>query len=109
MTSVPIQEGSAMLSQPLTTSSQGDEVCDYCHRKNHTRETCWDLHGRPTRGRDRDGSRGRSQGRGRGLGYSGLGYKQAHVANTAGQSGSSSDNMLTQLMTQLARRLSSTT
>jgi hypothetical protein len=31
------------------------------------------------------------------------------VANTAGQSGSSSDNMLTQLMTQLARRLSSTT
>jgi hypothetical protein len=109
MTSALVQEGSAMLSQPLTTSSQDDKVCDYCHRKNDTRETCWDLHGRPTRGRGRDGGRGRSQGRGRGLGRSGSRYKQAHVADIAGQSSSSSDDMLTQLMTQLARRLSSTT
>jgi hypothetical protein len=101
MTYVPVQKGSAMLSQPLTTSSQSDKVCDYCHRKNHTRETCWDLHGRPTRGRGRDGGHGRSQGRGRGLGRSGSGYKQTHVADTASQSGSSSDDMLTQLMTQL--------
>jgi hypothetical protein len=108
MTSVPVQEGSAMLSQPLTTSPQGDKVCDYCHRKNHTRETCWDLHGRPTRGRGRDGGHGRSQDRGRGLGRNGSGYKQAYVADTAGQSGSKSDDMLAQLMTQLARRLSTT-
>jgi hypothetical protein len=31
------------------------------------------------------------------------------VADTAGQSGSSSDDMLIELMTQLARRISSTT
>jgi hypothetical protein len=97
-----------MLSQPLTTLSQGDKSCDYCLKKNHTREICWDLHGRPTRGRGRDGGCGRSQGRGRGQGRSGSGYKQAHVANSTGQSGSSSDDMLAQLMTQLARRLSTT-
>ena len=27
----------------------GDEKCDYCGRPNHTRATCWDLHGRPPR------------------------------------------------------------
>jgi hypothetical protein len=95
MTPVPVQEGSAMLSQPLITSSQSDKVCDYCHRKNHTRETCWDLHGRLTRGRGRDGGHGRSQGRSRGLGHNGSGYKHAHVIDTASRSGSSSDDMLT--------------
>jgi hypothetical protein len=25
--------------------------CDQCNRSRHTRETCWRLHGRPTRGR----------------------------------------------------------
>ena len=24
--------------------------CDYCGKPKHTRETCWKLHGRPTRG-----------------------------------------------------------
>jgi hypothetical protein len=106
MTSVSVQEGSDMLSQPLTTLSQSDKSCDYCIRKNHTRETCWDLHRRPTRGRGRDGGRGRSQGRGRGQGRSGSGFKQAHVADSTGQSGSSFDYMLAQLMTQFARRFS---
>jgi hypothetical protein len=92
MTSMSVQEGSVMLSQPLTTLSQGDKVCDYCHRKNHTRETCWHLHGRPTRGRGRDGGHGRNQGRVRGLGRSGSGYKQTHVVDIASQSGSSSDD-----------------
>jgi hypothetical protein len=68
MTSMSVQEGLVMLTQSLTTSFQGDKVCDYCHKKNHTRETCWDLHGRPTRGRSRDGGHGRSQGRGCGWG-----------------------------------------
>jgi hypothetical protein len=108
MTPASVQEGSAMLSQPLTILSQGDKSYDYCLRKNHTRETCWDLHGRPTRGRGHDGSRGRSQGRGRGQGRSGSGYNQAHVADSIIQSGSSSDDMLAQLMTQLARRFSTT-
>jgi hypothetical protein len=83
-----------MLSQPLTTLSQGDKSYDYCLRKNHTRETCWDLHGRPTRGRGR--GQGRSESR----------FKQAYVADSTGQSGSSSDDMLAQLMTQVARRFS---
>jgi hypothetical protein len=61
------------------------------------------------RGRGRDGGCGRSQDRGRGLGRNGSGYKQAHVADTASRSSSSSDDMLAQLTTQLARRLSSTT
>jgi len=25
--------------------------CDYCGKPRHTKETCWKLHGRPTRGR----------------------------------------------------------
>jgi hypothetical protein len=47
--------------------------------------------------------------RGRGLGHDGSGYKQTHEADTASQLGSGSDDMLTQLMTQLACRLSPTT
>ncbi|XP_078176192.1 uncharacterized protein LOC144569614 [Carex rostrata] len=61
MVSLPVQEGSAMFSLPHTVSSQGDKVCDHCHKKNHTRETCWDLHGRPARGRGRDGGLGRDK------------------------------------------------
>jgi len=59
MIPLPVQESLAMFSLPHTVSSQGDKVCDHCHRRNHTRETCWDLHGRPARGRGRDSGRGR--------------------------------------------------
>ena len=97
-----------MLSQPHTMSSQGDKVCDHCHRKNHTRETCWDLHGRPARGRGRDGGRGRGQGRGRGPGRGG-GYQKAHVADSTSTPSSGTDDRLTQLVTQLAARLLPTT
>ncbi|XP_078174938.1 uncharacterized protein LOC144568455 [Carex rostrata] len=108
MVSLPVQEGSAMFSLPHTVSSQGDKVCDHCHRKNHTRETCWDLHGRPTRGRGRDGGRGRGQGRSRGPGRGG-GYQKAHMADSTSTPGSGTDDMVTQLVTQLAARFLSTT
>src|SRR5262249_44784276 len=33
-------------------SSNKDHLrCDYCGKPRHTKETCWKLHGRPTRGR----------------------------------------------------------
>ena len=26
----------------------GEKIwCDYCHKPQHTRENCWDLHGKP--------------------------------------------------------------
>nr|CAD1831665.1 unnamed protein product [Ananas comosus var. bracteatus] len=34
--------------------------CDHCGRSRHTKETCWKLHGRPTRGRG--GRSGSGQG-----------------------------------------------
>ena len=108
MIPLPVQESSAMFSLPHTVSSQGDKVCDHCHRRNHTRETCWDLHGRPARGRGRDSGRGRGQGRGRGPGRGG-GYQKAHVADSISMLGSSTDDMVTQLVTQLAARLLPTT
>ena len=108
MVSLPVQEGSAMFSLPHTVSSHGDKVCDHCHRKNHTRETCWDLHGRPARGRGRDGGRGRGQGRSRGPGRGG-GYQKAHMADSTSTPGSGTDDMVTQLVTQLAARFLSTT
>jgi len=34
------------------TSDDKDKLfCDHCNRSRHTRETCWKLQGRPTRGR----------------------------------------------------------
>jgi hypothetical protein len=65
-------------------------MCDYCHKKNHTRKTCWDLHGWPSSGQDQtghdDGCHNRS--RGHGMECGGSGCHQVHVANTASQSGS---------------------
>jgi hypothetical protein len=81
------------LSHLHTISSQNHKVCDYCHKENHIREFCWDLHGRPIRGRGRDRDRRGSK------------CQQAHMADTASQSGPSPDDMLTQLMIQLAARL----
>ncbi|XP_058210557.1 uncharacterized protein LOC131322964 [Rhododendron vialii] len=62
-------------SQYGTTSGTIDRMslqCDYCHNTGHTKDFCWKLHGRPSRGR---GS-GRG-GRGRGPGRS---QAQAHVS-----------------------------
>jgi hypothetical protein len=50
------------LNEPYTISSQGDGICYYCHKNGHLRNTCWDLYGWPSDGRDRtsrcDGRRG---------------------------------------------------
>ena len=37
--------------------------CDHCGRTRHTRDTCWKLHGRPTRGRGGRGGSVRGTGR----------------------------------------------
>jgi Retrotransposon gag protein len=49
MLALPVQEGSTMLSQPYVNLQSG-KICDYCHKRNHTRENCWHLHGKSTRG-----------------------------------------------------------
>jgi hypothetical protein len=85
------------LSQLHTFSSLSHKFCDYCHRENHIREICWDLHGRSIRGWGRDRDRRGSK------------CQQTHMADTASQLGPSLDDMLTQLMIQLAARLTSIT
>ncbi|XP_043811381.1 uncharacterized protein LOC122723365 [Manihot esculenta] len=48
------------LSTPQPPTSEKDHLhCDYCGKLRHTKETCWKLHGRPTRGRG--GKRGTSR------------------------------------------------
>ncbi|KAG8649661.1 hypothetical protein MANES_08G119311v8 [Manihot esculenta] len=48
------------LSTPQPPTSEKDHLhCDYCGKPRHTKETCWKLHGRPTRGRG--GKRGTSR------------------------------------------------
>ncbi|XP_043809433.1 uncharacterized protein LOC122722509 [Manihot esculenta] len=48
------------LSTPQPPTSEKDQLhCDYCGKPRHTKETCWKLHGRPTRGRG--GKRGTSR------------------------------------------------
>jgi hypothetical protein len=103
MIALSVQEGSTMLSQPHT-NLKSDKICDYCHKRNHTRENCWDLHGKTARSR----GCGRGQGRGRGSGRSGD-PQQAHVADSTSNPTSFSDEMMAQLMTQLAAWLTSTT
>jgi hypothetical protein len=84
-------------------------MCD-CHKKNHTRKTCWDLHGCSSSGRDQTGHdggcRNRSQGHGRdrGMECGGSGCQQTHMVDTASQSGSGLDDKMTQMMIQLAAR-----
>ncbi|XP_058222135.1 uncharacterized protein LOC131332063 [Rhododendron vialii] len=60
--SEPIFQGGK--SQSGTSSGPPDRAslqCDYCHNTGHTRDFCWKLHGKPSRGRG--GGRG---GHGRG-------------------------------------------
>ena len=50
----PIEKSGLTVShvQPKTTTSDKYHLhCDYCGKSRHTKETCWQLHGRPTRGR----------------------------------------------------------
>jgi hypothetical protein len=42
-----------------------ERMCDYCHKKGHIRDTCWDLHGRPSGGRGRIGHGSGRRGGGR--------------------------------------------
>ena len=50
----PIEKSGLAAShdQPKIIPSDKDHVhCEYCGKPRHTKETCWKLHGRPTRGR----------------------------------------------------------
>jgi hypothetical protein len=52
MTPIIVKEGAvAVVATPKNTQPAPIErVCDYCHKKDHIRDTCWDLHGRPSGG-----------------------------------------------------------
>jgi hypothetical protein len=64
-----------------------ERMCDYCHKKGHIRDTCWDLHGRPSGGRGRTGrgSGRRGGGRNGGLGRT----QQAYASDKAPDDGAS--------------------
>ncbi|XP_028061865.1 uncharacterized protein LOC114265298 [Camellia sinensis] len=64
---------------PIPPSAAKKSVfCDYCKKPQHTRETCWKLHGTPSGGRgDRSGSRGGQSGQSRGRGS----YPRAHQSS----------------------------
>nr|XP_009760576.1 PREDICTED: uncharacterized protein LOC104212904 isoform X2 [Nicotiana sylvestris] len=52
--SAPMEKSGLAVSheQPKAFTSDKDHLhCDYCGKPRHTKETCWKLHGRPTRGR----------------------------------------------------------
>ncbi|OIT35747.1 hypothetical protein A4A49_61781, partial [Nicotiana attenuata] len=52
--STPIEKSGLTVSHEQTkafTSDKDHLHCDYCGKSRHTKETCWKLHGRPTRGR----------------------------------------------------------
>ncbi|OIT37996.1 hypothetical protein A4A49_27235 [Nicotiana attenuata] len=52
--SAPMEKSGLTVSQeqPKTFTFDKDHMhCEYCGKPRHTRETCWKLHGRPTRGR----------------------------------------------------------
>ncbi|XP_058214986.1 uncharacterized protein LOC131326280 [Rhododendron vialii] len=71
----PILQGNK--SQSGTSSGPPDRAslqCDYCHNIGHTKDFCWKLHGKPSRGRG-----GGRNGHGRGLVRS---RAQAHVSES---------------------------
>ncbi|XP_070054777.1 uncharacterized protein [Nicotiana tomentosiformis] len=52
--SAPTEKSGLIVSHEQTkafTSNKDHLHCDYCGKSRHTKETCWKLHGRPTRGR----------------------------------------------------------
>ncbi|KAJ7961715.1 Retrovirus-related Pol polyprotein from transposon TNT 1-94 [Quillaja saponaria] len=99
-------ERSAMVATPIPKESKGvhtrgieiargsdkdDLQCDYCGKTRHTRDTCWKLHGRPTRGR---GGR-----------FVGPPRSRAHVSDTVESSPSTESSALNPEEMQHLRRL----
>ncbi|XP_073112088.1 uncharacterized protein [Elaeis guineensis] len=76
---------SALMVQPNTLGSsspnsaqetqprpRGVKICDHCHKPGHIKAYCYELHGRPNRGRGRGGGHfGRDRGQ----------YNQAHFSS----------------------------
>ena len=59
----PPSESSALVSKngpffgQLRPIKKGEKIwCDHCHKPRHTRETCWDLHGKPGNWKPRSSS-----------------------------------------------------
>ncbi|KAJ7972159.1 Retrovirus-related Pol polyprotein from transposon TNT 1-94 [Quillaja saponaria] len=106
MLHVVTRERSAMVATPIPKESKGvhtrgieiargsdkdDLQCDYCGKTRHTRDTCWKLHGRPTRGR---GGR-----------FVGPPRSRAHVSDTVESSPSTGSSALNPEEMQHLRRL----
>ncbi|KAJ7950679.1 Retrovirus-related Pol polyprotein from transposon TNT 1-94 [Quillaja saponaria] len=106
MLHVVTRERSAMVATPIPKESKGvhtrgieiargsdndDLQCDYCGKTRHTRDTCWKLHGRPTRGR---GGR-----------FVGPPRSRAHVSDTVESSPSTESSALNAEEMQHLRRL----
>ncbi|KAJ7951046.1 Retrovirus-related Pol polyprotein from transposon TNT 1-94 [Quillaja saponaria] len=106
MLHVVTRERSAMVATPIPKESKGvhtrgieiargsdkdDLQCDYCGKTRHTRDTCWKLHGRPTRGR---GGR-----------FVGPPRSRAHVSDTVESSPSTESSALNPEEMQHLRRL----
>ncbi|KAJ7954402.1 Retrovirus-related Pol polyprotein from transposon TNT 1-94 [Quillaja saponaria] len=106
MLHVVTRERSAMVATPIPKESKGvhtrgieiargsdkdDLQCDYCDKTRHTRDTCWKLHGRPTRGR---GGR-----------FVGPPRSRAHVSDTVESSPSTESSALNPEEMQHLRRL----
>jgi hypothetical protein len=77
-------------------------MCDYYHKKGHIRDTCWDLHGRPSDGRDRTGRGGGhlDGGRNGGLGCT----QQAYACEKTPDDGASASELT---MEDMVARLTS--
>jgi hypothetical protein len=114
MTPTIVKEGAvaAVATAKNAQPASIERMCDYCHKKGHIRDTCWDLHGRPSGGR---GWTGRGSGR-RGGGRNGglRRTQQAYASDKVPDDGASAsestmEDMVAQLtsqMTALQARLS---
>ncbi|KZV22300.1 hypothetical protein F511_17902 [Dorcoceras hygrometricum] len=57
----PVSEPSALASAKNSGQRQGRRPwCDHCHRPGHTKDTCWEIHGKPANWQSRKQSDRRS-------------------------------------------------
>jgi hypothetical protein len=105
MTPTTVKEGAiAAVATPRNTQlTPIERMCNYCHKKDHIRDTYWDLHGRPSGGR---GWTGRGGGR-RGSNRSRLGRtQQAYASEKVHDDGASAseptvEDMVARLTSQM--------
>jgi hypothetical protein len=82
-----------------TQSTPVERMCDYCHKKCHIWDTCWDLHGRPSGGRGRTGC---GSGRHGGLGRTQQAYASDKAINDrVGTSEPTMEDMIARLTSHM--------